>query len=293
VARWPGGQVARWPGGQVVRWPGGQVAWPGGTTGHLLLQGPRLLLRPGGGAGARGAPQPVAVGPRRAVASSLPSCPSAGSRTRRRWCAGSRAGASHTGSRSSGPVCPVGLRVCLSPRTLHYHRREAACGSDGVSSWLLGQVPPSPQPPRQGARAGDVVAAVLPNCPEYPILFSGVAGAGLGLTPINPSFTAGEIHQQVAPAVSTDRQVAAAGSRWVVTTEEGRHRLAPGLGAGGLAFVTVEGESAPGLASLLSHRGPLPAPPRPEAIAQVPPPQAAPALPSCPTAPVPLGSPRG
>lgn len=63
----------------------------------------------------------------------------------------------------------------------------------------------------QGGQANDVVAAVLSNSPEYPILFrwtfvktfnfcllSGVAGAGLALTPINHAFTGHEIAKQVA-----------------------------------------------------------------------------------------------
>lgn len=67
----------------------------------------------------------------------------------------------------------------------------------------------------KGGEQGDVVAAVLSNSPEYTILFrwvihcsqrvanpevwtySGVAGAGLAMTPINHSFTGPEIAKQV------------------------------------------------------------------------------------------------
>ena len=79
--------------------------------------------------------------------------------------------------------------------------RDAATFSSGISSWFVGA----------GAAEGDVVAAVLDNCPEYPILFAGVAGAGMALTPINNNFTAREIVQQIE----------AAGTKWVVTDEIG------------------------------------------------------------------------
>jgi len=50
---------------------------------------------------------------------------------------------------------------------------------------------------RTGAKQGDVVAALLPNMPEYPILFMGAAEAGLVLTTLNPLYTAGEIRGQL------------------------------------------------------------------------------------------------
>lgn len=40
-------------------------------------------------------------------------------------------------------------------------------------------------------QAGDVIAAVLPNLPEYAILILGAAEAGLQLTTVNPTYTAG------------------------------------------------------------------------------------------------------
>ena len=50
---------------------------------------------------------------------------------------------------------------------------------------------------RTGVRQGEVVAALLPNIPEYPILFMGAAEAGLVFTTLNPLYTAGEIRGQL------------------------------------------------------------------------------------------------
>ena len=50
---------------------------------------------------------------------------------------------------------------------------------------------------RSGLEKGNVVAALLPNMPEYPVLFMGAAEAGLVLTTLNPLYTAGEIRGQL------------------------------------------------------------------------------------------------
>ena len=42
------------------------------------------------------------------------------------------------------------------------------------------------------------MAALLPNMPEYPILFMAAAEAGLVLTTLNPVYTTGEIRGQLA-----------------------------------------------------------------------------------------------
>ena len=44
---------------------------------------------------------------------------------------------------------------------------------------------------RMGAETGDVLAMVLPNIPEFPIAFLGACGAGLVLSPMNPTYTPG------------------------------------------------------------------------------------------------------
>jgi len=50
---------------------------------------------------------------------------------------------------------------------------------------------------RLGSQKGDVLALVLPNCPEFPIVFTGAAGVGVTITTINPTYTAGEIGGQL------------------------------------------------------------------------------------------------
>ena len=50
---------------------------------------------------------------------------------------------------------------------------------------------------RLGCEPGQVVAAVLPNVPEYPLLFMAASEAGLVLTTLNPVYTAGEIRGQL------------------------------------------------------------------------------------------------
>ena len=42
---------------------------------------------------------------------------------------------------------------------------------------------------RLGCEPGQVVAAVLPNCPEYALLFMAASEAGLILTTLNPVYT--------------------------------------------------------------------------------------------------------
>ncbi|MFZ0013226.1 MAG: AMP-binding protein [Acidimicrobiia bacterium] len=48
-----------------------------------------------------------------------------------------------------------------------------------------------------GLQLGDVVAIVSPNIPEYAIVFHGVAIAGGTVTTVNPTYTAGEVAQQL------------------------------------------------------------------------------------------------
>ena len=49
-----------------------------------------------------------------------------------------------------------------------------------------------------GLKKGEVVAALLPNCVEYPALVLGCLYLGVVLTPINPSYTAPEISRQLS-----------------------------------------------------------------------------------------------
>ena len=49
----------------------------------------------------------------------------------------------------------------------------------------------------QGFGAGQVVALMAPNMPEFCTVFHGVAYAGGTITTINPAYTAAEIHHQL------------------------------------------------------------------------------------------------
>ena len=51
-----------------------------------------------------------------------------------------------------------------------------------------------------GFAAGDVLALLAPNVPEYAVVFHGVALAGGVLTTINPTYTAREVHNQLLDA---------------------------------------------------------------------------------------------
>ena len=54
-----------------------------------------------------------------------------------------------------------------------------------------------------GFAAGDVLALMAPNVPEYAVVFHGVALAGGVLTTINPTYTAREIHSQLLDAAAS------------------------------------------------------------------------------------------
>jgi len=49
----------------------------------------------------------------------------------------------------------------------------------------------------RGMGKGDVVAILAPNCPEYAVVFHGVAFAGATITTINPTYTATEVAHQL------------------------------------------------------------------------------------------------
>jgi len=133
-----------------------------------------------------------------------------------------------------------------------YTYREAAKCSASVTSWFLDQ----------GGEQGDVVAAVLSNSPEYTILFSGVAGAGLAMTPINHSFTGPEIAKQIE----------AANSKWVITDSSSKLKIFNALsGICSPVYISVDGEK-PNVESLLYHQGstrPF-SPPTENTVAQLP-----------------------
>ena len=63
---------------------------------------------------------------------------------------------------------------------------------------------------RAGVEPGQVVAALLPNIPEYPVLFMAASEAGLVLTTLNPLYTPGEIRGQLVNSEA----------KMIVTSEE-------------------------------------------------------------------------
>lgn len=46
---------------------------------------------------------------------------------------------------------------------------------------------------------GDVIAVVLRNVPEYPIVNLGIMKANLIVTPVSPAFTAGKMKSLLTP----------------------------------------------------------------------------------------------
>ncbi|XP_065564516.1 uncharacterized protein LOC136029918 [Artemia franciscana] len=49
---------------------------------------------------------------------------------------------------------------------------------------------------KMGLRKGDILGLVLPNCPEWSFILLGAAYVGVIVTPVNPTYTAGEIIRQ-------------------------------------------------------------------------------------------------
>ena len=88
---------------------------------------------------------------------------------------------------------------------------------------------------------------------------SGVAGAGLALTPINHSFTGQEIAKQVnlLPMLLFYIQVEAASSKWVVTDTSSKRRIFEALGESCTpAFISADGEKHLSI-FLIQERSPI------------------------------------
>jgi acyl-CoA synthetase (AMP-forming)/AMP-acid ligase II len=61
-----------------------------------------------------------------------------------------------------------------------------------------------------GAKKGDVMAMLLPNCIEYPMIFAAGPGIGVTITTLNPIYTAAEIAKQLKLSNAS----------WAVTSHE-------------------------------------------------------------------------
>ena len=110
----------------------------------------------------------------------------------------------------TSPIPDVVLPVeALTPYTMRRAAELAdkAAFIDGVSGDILtyGQLDDGIRRLAGGLIArglghGDVLAIMAPNCPEYAIVFHGVAFAGGIVTTINPTYTEREVHHQLNDA---------------------------------------------------------------------------------------------
>lgn len=91
----------------------------------------------------------------------------------------------------------------------------------------------------RGFGAGDVLGVMLPNLPEYAVLFHGVAMAGGTVTTINPTYTSHEVHHQLTDA----------GASLLVTIPMFLPVAAEGAEGTGVTDIFVLGEATDGAAS--------------------------------------------
>ena len=84
-----------------------------------------------------------------------------------------------------------------------------------------------------GLGRGEVVAIMAPNCPEYGVVFHGVAFAGGVVTTINPTYTEGEVHHQLNDA----------GARWLVTIPAFLPTATAAMAGTGVTELIVIGEA--------------------------------------------------
>lgn len=103
----------------------------------------------------------------------------------------------------------------------------------------------------RGFGPGDVLGVMLPNLPEYAVLFHGVAMAGGTVTTINPTYTSHEVHHQLTDA----------GASLLVTIPMFLPVAAEGAEGTGVQEIFVLGEATDGASSATELFGaPLDAP---------------------------------
>ena len=126
----------------------------------------------------------------------------------------------------------------LSGRTLTYG--QLADGVRRVASSLA----------RRGFRKGDTFATVCPSVPELALALYGVATLGGATTTLNPLFTAGEMHSQLADS----------GARFLLTVPERLATVREAVAGTRIEDIFVLGEvdGTTPFQSLLQHGGPLP-----------------------------------
>src|SRR5215218_7819675 len=103
---------------------------------------------------------------------------------------------------------------------------------------------------RRGFRKGDIFATVCPSVPEFALTLYGVATMGGATTMLNPLFTAGEMHSQLADS----------GARFLLTVPERLATVRESVSGTRVEeiFVLGETEGATPFAALLQHDEPLP-----------------------------------
>ena len=129
---------------------------------------------------------------------------------------------------------PDRAAVRLDEHVLHYRDLDQA--SAQVASWLLGR----------GITAGDRVGLMLPNMPEFPVLYYGILRAGALVVPMNPLLKSREVEYYLA-----DSQAALALAWHGVAGE-----AAGGARRAGTELVVIEPAE---LAGLISACEPAPA----------------------------------
>ena len=125
-----------------------------------------------------------------------------------------------------------------------------------------------------GIGKGDVVAILLPNLPEYPVVFLGTALAGAASTTLNPSYTTREIETQLVDC----------GTRVVVTAPELAEKASAAAPSGVRLLVVGDAHGDATSLADIPARGPPPPPStsRRPSISRRSPTRAAP--PACPRA---------
>src|SRR5215216_2766914 len=103
---------------------------------------------------------------------------------------------------------------------------------------------------RRGFRKGDVFATVCPNVPEFALALYGVASLVGATTTLNPLYTAGEMHSQLADS----------GARFLLTLPERLSTVREAVVGTRVEeiFVFSEAAGATPFQTLLLHDGPLP-----------------------------------
>ena len=101
-----------------------------------------------------------------------------------------------------------------------------------------------------GVGKGSVVAVLLPNLPEYPVVFLGTARSGAASTTLNPAYTSHEIRTQLRDC----------GASVVVTTPDSLDKVREAIGPGVRLVVLGDASGeAIGYQDLLDGAGPAPA----------------------------------